>query len=153
VQSATALSLVLKTDQWVAVADEIRRGRCNVQTLHLAMLPVTTSEATEAAKALASEIRLDRNLEVIMLQMENGFTDEAGVALAGALNVSKTLRQAHLSISPVFTGNPLQNADTLGAPAYEVFSAMLCRNTSLILTLPLLHSAVVTKGFLSLKSR
>jgi hypothetical protein len=139
-QSSTELSLALETDQqWLAVADEVRRGRCNIQTLQFAMFPATASEATEAAKAIASAIRLDRNLEVIALQMENGFADEAGVALAEALPVNKTLRKIHLSIRPVFTGNPLQNLDALGA--YEEFVAMLRGNTSLVLTLPPFRSA------------
>jgi hypothetical protein len=71
-QSATELHLVLETDHWLAMADEIRRGHCNVQTLTLGMVQVTRSEATEASKALASAIRLDRNLKHVYLQMEKG---------------------------------------------------------------------------------
>jgi hypothetical protein len=75
--------LILETDQsWLTVTDEIRHGRCNVQTLTFAMLQVTRSETTKAVQALASSIQLDRNLEHLELKMENGFTDEAGVALA-----------------------------------------------------------------------
>lgn len=47
------------------------------------MVQIARSEATEATKALASAIRLDRSLEHLTLMMENGFTDEAGVALSG----------------------------------------------------------------------
>jgi hypothetical protein len=94
-QSATDLCLVLEQKNWLVVADEIRRGRCNVQRLTLALLPVTTSEGTgtEAVKAVASAIRVDQNLEHLKFKMgENGFTDEAGVALAEALTVNTTLR-------------------------------------------------------------
>jgi hypothetical protein len=68
--------------------------------------------------------------------MENGFTDEAGVALAEALTVNKTLREIQLCAYDVFTGTPLPNPDSLGAQAYETFSAMLRVNTSLVLELP-----------------
>jgi hypothetical protein len=134
---ATNLRLILKTEQWLAVADEIRQGNCNVQTLLLAMIQVTRSEATEAVKAVASAIRLDQNLTHLIFRIEDGFTDEAGVALAEALTVNKTLRQVCLSVKPVFTGNPaFPNTDELGAPAYEAFSAMLRGNTNLNLYLP-----------------
>jgi hypothetical protein len=60
-QSATELDLTLDTDQWLAVTDEIRHDRCNIQMLALAMTQVTRSEATGCA-ALASAIQLDCNL-------------------------------------------------------------------------------------------
>jgi hypothetical protein len=56
--------------------------------------------------------------------MENGFTDEAGVALAEALTVNKTLRMI-----------PLSEA-TLGIQACEAFNAVLRVNTSIVLNLP-----------------
>jgi hypothetical protein len=84
--------LLLETEQWFAVADEVRQGRCHVKNLALGMVQSSSAEATEAIKALASAIRVDRNLEHLTLRMENGFSDEAGVALAEALTVNKTLR-------------------------------------------------------------
>jgi hypothetical protein len=135
-QSTTDLRLVLETEQWLAVTDEMRHDRCNVQTLSLAMLKGESSKAIEAVKAVASAIRLDRNLKYLTLQMENGFTDEASVALAEALTVNKTLHKIKLCIKPVCTDNPLPNADELGVPAYEAFSAMMRVNTSLGLHLP-----------------
>jgi hypothetical protein len=95
---------------------------------------------------LASAIRLDRNLENLYIQMEDGFTDEAGVALAEALTVNKTLRKLHLSVQPVFpdaVGVSLPNPDAVGAPAYEAFGAMLRSNASLHLELPRFRSAGV----------
>jgi hypothetical protein len=142
--SATDLRLVLETNHWLAVADEIRLGHCLIKTLELAMRRGTSSEATEAIKALASAIQLDQNLERVTLRIEKGFTDEAGVALAEALTANKTLRQVHLSVKPVFkpvfTDVPFPNTDELGTPAYEAFGAMLRGNTSLVLELPRLHS-------------
>jgi hypothetical protein len=135
-QSATDLRLVLTTEKWLAVADEIRRGRCNVRRLTLVMLQGARSDATEAVKAVAGAMRLDQNLEHLTLQMENGFTDEAGVALAEALMVNKTLRHIHLSAAPVLDPRNVENQATLGAQAYEAFSAMLCVNTSLVLEPP-----------------
>jgi hypothetical protein len=133
----TDLNLALKTYQWLAVADEIRQGRCNVETLTLAMYRGATLDATEAAKAVAGAIRLDRNLEHLNLRMENGFTDEAGVALAGALTVSTTLRIITLSDTAVVSNHNVRSTKaTLGAQAYEAFSAMLLVNTSLVLKLP-----------------
>jgi hypothetical protein len=138
---ATKLHLMLKMDQWLAVADEIRHGRCNVQWLHLTSLEGTIS-ATDAVKALASAIRLNRNLEHLHLRMDNGYTDEAGVALAEALTVNKTLRQVLLCVAPVHHRvHQVRNRDNLGAQAYEAFSAMLRVNTSLDLTLPPFESA------------
>jgi hypothetical protein len=139
-QSAANLRLVLKHVNWLAVADEIRRGRCNVQNLSLFMLrPVTISEATEAVKAVASAIRMDQNLEHLILEMQNGFTDEAGVALAEALTVNKTLRKITVSARYNFSAVP-QNKANLGAQAYEAFSSMLRVNTSLVLELPSFES-------------
>jgi hypothetical protein len=107
-QSTAHLHLVLDTEQWLVVTDEIRRGRCNVQKLDLAMHQETISDATKAIKAVTSAIRLDCNLEQLSLQMENGFTDEAGVALAEALTVNKNLRQVILIDSVL----PDQSCDT-----------------------------------------
>jgi hypothetical protein len=135
-QLVTDLYLVLETEQWLAAADEIRRGRCNVQRLTLGKYRVAESEATEAVKAVASAIRLDQNLEHITLRMENGFTDEAGVALAEALTINTTLRNIHLSATDVVGNHLVQNKATLGAQSYKAFSAMLRINTSLVLTLP-----------------
>jgi tagatose-1,6-bisphosphate aldolase len=106
----------------------------DIQTLTLVMCQVTSSKATEAVKAAASAILLDQNLEHVTLQMENGFKDEAGVALAKALTVNKTLRKITLSVDPFRF--QVHNRVALGAPAYEAFSAMLRVNTSLVLELP-----------------
>jgi hypothetical protein len=133
-ESFTDLSLVLKTSHWLAVAEKIRQGICCVRKLRLMMCQVTRSEATEAVKAIASAIREDRTLEDLTLQMENGFTDEAGVALAEALTVNKTLHTINLS-AMVFDSNEHTKA-VLGASTYEAFTAMLRVNTSLVLGLP-----------------
>jgi hypothetical protein len=64
----TALTLGLTPDQWLAVADEIRLGRCFIKELFL-MLPHRSSfNTTEAVKVLASAIREDRHLESLMLE-------------------------------------------------------------------------------------
>jgi hypothetical protein len=141
--SATNLRIVLETDLWLAVADEIRRGRCNVQTLTLSLLQAPRSEAAAAVKAVASAIQLDCNLERLYLQMDNGFTDEAGVALAEALTVNKNLRKLHLSVKKfVHHSHQVQNKATLGTQSYEAFTSMLRVNTSLVLELPPLDIAV-----------
>jgi hypothetical protein len=129
------LLLILETEQWFAVADEIRQGRCHVKNLALGMVQSSSAEATEAVKALASAIRLDRNLEHLTLRMENGFTDEAGVALAEALTVNKTLRIIKVgdTLRPDYH---VRNRDKLGAPAYEALSAMLRVNTGIRVGLP-----------------
>jgi hypothetical protein len=147
---ATDLCLVLEKEHWLAVADEIRRGRCNVKrlTLTLAMHQGTTSNATEAVLALASAIQMDHNLDYLTLTMlENGFTDEAGVALAGALTVNTTLRKFELTttVRPTDGGH---DTATLGAPAYDAFSAMLRVNTSLVVELPLFDTDGVNERLL-----
>jgi hypothetical protein len=139
--SATDLRLVIEKENWLAVANEIRHGRCNVQRLTLVMLQGARSDATEAVKAVASVMRLDQNLEHLTLQMENGFADEAGVVLAEALTVNKTLRQFRLSVPLVLPIRNVQNTDVLGVQAYEAFCAMLRINTSLVLTLPPFETA------------
>jgi hypothetical protein len=125
-QSATDLKFELNAEEhWLAVVDEIRRGRYNIVSLTLyVQFQATRSEATEAVKAVASAITLDQNLEQITLEMQDAFTDEAGVALAEALAVNKNLRTITLS------------GATLGAQAYEAFNAMLRVNTCLVLKLP-----------------
>jgi hypothetical protein len=133
-RSATNLYLVLGKEHWLAVADEIRQGRCNVQRLSLSMVQCARSEATEAVKAVASAIRLDRNLEHLHLLTQSGFTDEAGVALAEALTVNTTLRQVKFSAA--------SHQTTFGAQSYEAFAAMLRVNANLILELPRFVTAV-----------
>jgi hypothetical protein len=142
-QSATELRLVLKMDHWLAVADEIRRGRCNVRSLDLFLLPVTTSEATEAVKALASAMLLDQNLEHLTFELAGGFADEAGVALAEALTVNTTLCKITLSATSVY----------LGTQAYEAFSAMLRVNTSLNLVLPAFNTGGANASFLECRNQ
>jgi hypothetical protein len=146
-RTAIELSLVLETDHWLAVADEIRQGRCNVQRLYMCMMRGTISKATEAVKAVASAIQMDRKLELLYLQMEDGFKDEAGVVLAEALTVNKTLSKIILSVKPVFSGNTSPNTAALGVPAYEAFSAMLRVNTSLVMRLPPFESAGADERF------
>jgi hypothetical protein len=140
-QSAIHLRLVLKTDHWVVVADEIRQGRCNVRRLTLSRLRGAISKATEAVQALAGAIQMDRNLEHITLRMENGFTNEAGIALAEALTVNKTLRKIKLYTDVRLPLQQVHNQATLGVKAYEAFSAMLRVNTNLVLKLPPFETA------------
>jgi hypothetical protein len=126
----TDLVLGLYTDHWPAAANGILQGRCNSKHLNLDTLQGTSLEDTEAVKAIAGAIRLDRSLERLGLQIMNNFTDEAAVALAEALTANKTLRKITLSLTAMFTGTPSSNTATLGAHAYEAFGAMLCVNTS-----------------------
>jgi hypothetical protein len=134
----TSLSLKLNTEHWLAVANEIQHGRNKIRVLGLAMFEGTSSEATAALKAIASAIRRDRNLVGLMVGLTNGFMDEEGVALAEALTVIKTLRWVVLAD----TSTDVHTRATLGARAYEAFSAMLRVNTSLTrLDLPPLDRA------------
>ena len=98
------LCLILTPDHWLAVADEIRLGRCHIKDLNLKVFSSSSSEATEAVIVVASAIREDRHLESLELGMQDGFTDEAGVVLAEALTTNKTLRRLFLHDS-VFGGD------------------------------------------------
>jgi hypothetical protein len=140
---ASDLRLGVNTEHWLAVADEIRQGRCNVKHLSLDTFQSSSSEDTEAVKAIASAIRLDRNLESLALQTENAFTDKAGVALAEALTVNKTLRKITLSLDPLRPSREVRDADALSTPVYEALSTMLRVNTSLVLELPPFDDAAV----------
>jgi hypothetical protein len=124
---ATDLHLVVNTDLWLAVAEGIRQGRCNIRHLCLDRIQRRSSKNTEAVKAIASAIRLDRNLEHLTLIAMNDYADEAdeaAMALAEALTVNESMRILTLSEA------------TLGAQAYDAFSAMMRVNTSLVLKLP-----------------
>jgi hypothetical protein len=131
----TSLRLALKPDLWLVVADEICQGRCLTRDLMLWMAQSSCFAATEAVKAVANAIRRDRHLESIALVMENGFTDEAGVALAEALTINKTLRIILLD-EMLFISTFVLSKASLGAQAYEAFGAMLRVNTGLDLELP-----------------
>jgi uncharacterized protein YoaH (UPF0181 family) len=133
--TATRLILVPTPDQWLAVADEIRQDRYLIKKLILWMVRGSSSEAIEAVKAVASAIREDHHLESLVLKMEGGFTDEAGVALAGALTINKTLRMVLLD-DDLFVSDPDHTKASLGGEAYEAFGAMLRVNTSIKLDLP-----------------
>jgi hypothetical protein len=138
--TVTNLHLKLSMENWLAVANEIQHGRNNVGLLALSMLESTSSEATKAVKAIASAIRWDHNLVGLTLKMENGFTDEAGVALAEALTDNKTLFTVVLTDNARLSDHT-RNKAHLGAQAYEAFSAMLRVNTNLNLRLPPLDPA------------
>jgi hypothetical protein len=132
----TYLILIVNTEHWSAVADGIREGQCNIKNLYLySLLRSSSSEDTEAVKALASAIRLDCNLKRLKLDVKNFLTDEAAVALAEALTVNKTLRKITLSVANA-SGGQVIDADVLSALAYDAFSTMLQVNTSLVLELP-----------------
>jgi hypothetical protein len=90
------------------------------------MVRSTCLYATEAVKAVASAIREDSSLEHITLDMEDGFTDEAGVALAEAeaLTINKTLRML-FSDDTLWASDPVHTKACLGAQAFEAFGTML----------------------------
>jgi hypothetical protein len=136
-------SLHLETDHWLVVADEIRHGRCNIKHLHVHKLRRSSSEDTEVVKAIASAIRLDSNLESLEIHLENNFTDEAGVVLAEALTVNKTLRKITLSVELERHGGQVQ--ETMGAPLYEAFCTMLRVNSNIFVNLPEFETAGADK--------
>jgi hypothetical protein len=74
-------------------------------------------------------------MEYLLLLMEDGFTDEAGVALAEALTINKTLRRLLLN-DRLFASDPIHTNASLGAQAYEAFGAMLRLKTSIELEVP-----------------
>jgi hypothetical protein len=128
------LTLMLNKEHWLAVADGIRQGQCNIKSLSLVMLDNSSFEGTKAVKAIASAIRLDHNLERLELEiMKIDFMNEAVAVLAAALTVNKTLRKITLYLYP--RGWLYDVADVLSTSAYEAFSAMLRVNTSLVLDL------------------
>jgi hypothetical protein len=56
--------LTLETDHWLAVADEIRQGRCNIKHLPLPkQIQGSSFKAIEAVEAIGSGVRLNCNLE------------------------------------------------------------------------------------------
>jgi hypothetical protein len=136
----TYLILKLNIEHWLAVADGIRQGHCNIKDLCLSSpLRNSSLEDTEAVKAIACAIRLDCNLERLRLDMKNSFTNEGAVALAEALTVNRALRKITLSDTPCrrrLRCGQVRDANTLSSPGYDAFSAMLCVNTSLVLELP-----------------
>jgi hypothetical protein len=73
--------------------------------------------------------------------MKNDFTDEAGVVLAEALSVNKSLRNITLSIDTEGPSRQVQDTDTMSARTYEAFSAMLRVNTSIHVDLPEFETA------------
>jgi hypothetical protein len=123
----TSLALALKPEHWLAVADG-----SNSKYLSLVILQGQSSEGTEAVKAIACGIRLNRNLERLTLKILNSdFADEAAVALAEALTVNKGVRRITLDF--LQPRSWAQDEDILSAPAYDAFSAMLRVNTRLVL--------------------
>jgi hypothetical protein len=86
-------------------------------------------EAMEAVRPIASAIRWDCNLQQLYLMADDGFTDEAGVALAEALAVNKNLRCLILHTTVV---DDKRNKSKLSAQSYVAFSATLRVNTNLV---------------------
>jgi hypothetical protein len=67
------------------------------------------------------------------MQLEDGFSDEAGVALVEALTVNRTLRKLVLNANPVMARRDEDNKAALGAHSYEAFCKMLRVNTNITL--------------------
>jgi hypothetical protein len=101
------------------------RGCCNARASSLCeRLNWPSAEATEAVE-VASAIWLIGNLTHLVLhKCKNGFTDEAGVTLAEALTVNKSLRMLRL----FFLACTMKQI--LGVSSYEALAAMLRVNTS-----------------------
>lgn len=134
----TNLHLIQNPEHWLVVADEIRHGRCQIKNFMLSTVASSSSEATAATLAMANAIKLQRHgsLESLTLQVGNGFSDKAAVALADALTVNQTLRYVNLTdkVRPYF--EHIGPTDYLCAQAYEAFSKMLQVNTSVNLYVP-----------------
>jgi hypothetical protein len=75
--------------------------------------------------------------------MEDGFTDEASMALAEALTIKKTLRMLILDDNLFSSRDPVHTKASLGAQACEAFGAMLRVNTSIELDLPVFDAAML----------
>jgi hypothetical protein len=90
---------------------------------------------TKSVKAVASAIWEDRHLESLMLKMDDGFTDGAGVALVETLTVNKTLHMLILDDN-LFASDCVHTKASLGAQAFRTFISMLRVNASLMLDLP-----------------
>jgi hypothetical protein len=103
---ATKLHLYLETEHWLAVANGIREGRCNIKQLYLELPLISNSKATEAVKALASAIQMDCNLEHLGLETENGFrvTDPALIS---------RWRLGFLAKAPLSTANVCQKNSSI----------------------------------------
>jgi hypothetical protein len=149
----TTLALAVEPDHWLVASNVINQCWCRIESLHLQMMPCSRSEATKAVKVLADAIREDHDLDGhnlidLTLQMEDGFTDEVGVALAEALTTNKFLHTITLDDTPC--GPPLRryvhNKAALGVSAYEAFGAMLRVNTDLNLNLPPFNDTADDKG-------
>ncbi len=83
---------------------------------------------------MSGAISQDHNLEHLMLHMEDGFTDKAGVAFEAALTVNKALRKITLAVySP---SNEVYTGATFDVSAQQAFNAMLRVSTTLALKLP-----------------
>ncbi len=109
------------------------------------MLQVTRSEATDAVKAVASAIQMDHNLEFLYLQLQDGFTDEAGLALAEALTMNRTLRKMVLNTDRVMANHDEDNKAAFSAKSYEAFAAILRVNNSVTFALPTFDDANVNE--------
>jgi hypothetical protein len=134
----TNLHLIQEPEDWFVVADEIRHGHCHIKNLMLSTVASSSSEATDVTLAMANAIALQRHgsLESLTLQIGNGFTVKAAVALAHALTVNQTLRKVNLTdkVRPYFDN--VGTKDYLCAQAYEAFSKMLQVNTRVSLYVP-----------------
>jgi hypothetical protein len=62
--------------------------------------------------------------------MEDAFTDEAGVALAEAMTINKTLHRLLLD-DRLFESDTVRTKAIWGAQIYKAFGAMLHFNTSI----------------------
>jgi hypothetical protein len=126
------LSIGVRAELWVVIANEIQQGYCRFKQLFLYEdlfgNRSTAQASTDAFLAMASVIRYNGILERLKLMAADGVADEAGVA--SALEVNTTLRQVGVGAQRV----------PFGVNAYDAFSKMLRANTNLQLTVPCLSS-------------
>jgi hypothetical protein len=124
IRCVTNLHLLATLDEWLVVVDEIRNHNTGLQELVLSS-HLSSTDTDTAIVGLAQAVKHDQHLQRLRLEMCNGYTDKAGVALAEAVQINTTLRLVDLDENGSCGEASGDTRNSMGFSAYKAFTTMV----------------------------
>jgi hypothetical protein len=139
----TSLHMLATMDEWLVVANELQQNTACLKELVLSS-HFTKSDTNKAIGALATAIQQDEHLVRLRLEMCNGYTDDAGVALAEAMRLNTVLRHVDLDENGGCGEASGDTRNTMGCTAYKALTAMAVTRSDLKLGVPVVDKSAST---------
>lgn len=130
-----SLHMLATMDEWMVVANCLQQHTASLKELVLSS-HFTKSDTNTAIQELAEAIQQDQHLLRLRLEMCNGYTDKAGVALAKAIQINTTLRHVDLDENGGCGEASGDTRNSMGVKAYKALTAMAVTRSDLKLGVP-----------------